>query len=217
MALEQAMQQLAVRKSSKPVEGFSTVDQQDEWLMAMITQGEILKPGSPVMNDSSLELLLTLYSETLETVGKAQFQAAFLKVLRDSSFRPDIADIRRAAGLHPNDAAMAALRTLIVDMRVHWMPKSHKMQPRLAKRVDGVLVRDSGGTEWLAPPDPTQAVVLALRELGFGDVNAGLEFVYGHPALDAIRPAEELDHLPFRSTAGEKIEKRWCEIYGRTQ
>jgi hypothetical protein len=57
-----------------------------------------------------------------------------------------------------------------------------------------------------------------IYDMGFGDIYAGLEVVWRHPALDKTRPGDELDDLEtFRMTAGEKIEKRWIEVYTKAK
>jgi hypothetical protein len=55
-----------------------------------------------------------------------------------------------------------------------------------------------------------------ISDMGYGSIRAGLEAIWAHPALDLVRPPEELDELEsFRAVAGEKIERKWVEFYTR--
>jgi hypothetical protein len=50
--------------------------------------------------------------------------------------------------------------------------------------------------------------------MGCGDIKAGLKSTWAHPALDLVRPPQELDEMEsFRAKAGERIERKWVEFY----
>ena len=200
--------ELATKNSLKPVAGFSNLDAQDAWLMTLITQADMLKPGSPVMDESGLDLLLTLYTEALEQVGKAEFQAAFLEVMRCNPFRPDISEIRKAAGINRGipdplrDQAMKELRKLIAIMRVHWSQQSQKLVTVWGKDEQGNRTEEKA-----APPALSEKSEAALRELGMGSRESGLLLIAGHPAL-----SKDVDER-YRVRNANEVERKWCEVW----
>lgn len=143
-----------------------------------------------------------VWQKTVDEIGLERFDEAFRLVLLNSSFRPDIAEIRRFAGLPsfvPNEReAMDELTKVIIAMRHHgW---------KLMNR----------GTPPKDPPVFSDVVVGTIHDMGQCDLREGYKAVWRHPALDLTRQADELDELEkYRMTAGEKIEKRWVEFYVR--
>jgi hypothetical protein len=151
----------------------------------------------------AIDALLDLYSKLLGEIGPERFVAAYEMVLNTSKFRPDISELRAAAG--------ATLH----------LPVEQEAKDEFAKLIP--LLRHHGrklanwGKPPIEPPKPFADVVMGtIADFGFGDIRAGLEAIWAHPALDLVRDARELDELEsFRAVAGEKIERKWVEFYTR--
>jgi hypothetical protein len=151
----------------------------------------------------AIEALLDLYSELLSEIGPERFVAAYKLVLGSSKFRPDISELRAAAGatlqFPIEQEAKDEFAKLIKLLRHHGRKLTNRGNP--PKDPPGILADVVMGT---------------IRDMGFGDIRAGLEAIWAHPALDLVRPPDELDSLEsFRAVAGEKIERRWLELYTR--
>ena len=174
--------------------------QQKTWVLKLITAGDLLKPGMPVLNEQAREMLVNLYSHLLIEIGPDRFQQAYDLVLNSSKFRPDISELREAAGAPMQNPyhvqALEDLKTLFIIMREH------------GKTIRPTRQKD-GST--LTPPRLNETTVLACRELGFGDAYAGFEFVYNHPALDIARGLNETAEMPYRSA--EKIEAKFVQAW----
>ncbi len=171
------------------------------------------------MDEFSKSLLVHLWSDTVDEVGEDAFDAALRQVLNKRPFRPDISEIRTAAGLDnalvdpAEQEAKAALRPVIAALRLHgpWL-----------KPIHGKLLndRDSDGralhrADWTWEPDtppPTFDLVTeaALRGLGFGSRQPGLDVVSRHPALNA--PADS-DTGSFRQRLAKDVEASWLAAY----
>lgn len=147
--------------------------------------------------------MLSLWLKTLAEIGEERFDAALTQVLESSPFRPTIAEIRRYASAKSEP------------------PIEREAKDEFAKLIP--LLRHHGrkltnrGNPPIEPPDAFADIVMGtIADMGFGSVRAGLEAIWAHPALDLVRPPEELDELEsFRAVAGEKIERRWVEFYTR--
>lgn len=141
-----------------------------------------------------------IWQKTVDEIGMERFDEAFHLCLCNSSFRPDIAEIRRFAGLPnfvPNEReAMDEFTKLIIALRHHGRKLTNK------------------GTPPKEPPTFSDVTMGTIHDMGHSDWRAGLEAVWLHPALDLTRPPDERDEIEkWRMTAGEKIEKRWVELY----
>lgn len=179
------------------------------WISQRIQAGELCKPG-PEIDDFTRKLLLGLWLETLAEIGQERFDAAFKQVLLSSNFRPDIAEIRKAAGLNRGIVdpvereAMRELRFLIAAMRIHG--------PELKALPGRVIFTDDGAKEGRETPAPqlSERTENALQSLGMGSRNAGLSFLACHPALNP----DDATERPFRARNAAGIEKRWIESWG---
>jgi hypothetical protein len=158
-----------------------------------------MKP-SPPLDKFAHELTINLWLETLEEIGEERFDAALRAVLKTSTFRPDISEIRKFAGvLTPYPAEREAK-----DEFAKLIPLLRHHGRKLTNR----------GTPPIEPPVLSGIVAETICDMGYGSARAGLEAVWAHPALDLTRPPEELDELEgFRAVAGEKIERKWVELY----
>jgi hypothetical protein len=145
--------------------------------------------------------MIRLWRKTLGEIGEERFDAALTQVLETSPFRPTIAEIRRYASA-PSDPpfeeeADREFTKLIKLLRHHGRKLTNRGKPE--KEPPGHLGEPTMGT---------------IFEMGRGDIRAGLEAVWAHPALDLVRPPDELDEMEsFRAVAGEKIERKWVKIY----
>lgn len=172
------------------------------WLNQRLAAAELMKP-SPPLDKFAHELTINLWLETLEEIGEERFDAALKAVLKTSTFRPDIAEIRKFAGIpvvYPVEReAKDELARLIPLLRHHGRKLTNRGNPP----------KD--------PPLPLPHLLAdVIADFGFGDIRAGLEAIWAHPALDLVRDARELDELEsFRAVAGEKIERKWVEFYTR--
>lgn len=155
------------------------------------------------MDDFTRELLVELWAETLLEIGEEAFAAALKATLKTSTFRPDIAEIRKFAGIpvvYPVEReAKDEFARLIPLLRHHGRKLTNRGNPP----------KD--------PPLPLPHLLAdVIADFGYGDIRAGLEAIWAHPALDLVRDARELDEMEsFRAVAGEKIERKWVEFYTR--
>ena len=202
-------------KSSLAHKNTPTASAAEMWLLQRLTAAELSKQGPP-LNGPARATILRLWHKTLSEIGEDRFDAALDQELQSSVFRPDIANIRRFAGLTtvpPIEAeATAALHWLITAQRIHkrlfGIRYGHK-QP------DGSFKFDREGNDVLQPPAIPPHTRAALESLGFGSVQEGLNVVWTHPSLDEVRLGEEMDNLRMtRGTqAAERIERKWKEAY----
>jgi hypothetical protein len=161
-----------------------------------------------------------LWQETLDEIGPEQFDAAFRQVLNESTWRPDIADIRKAAGVATREQresreAKEALQAILEAMRFH----GPKMNPKHGKLIrekdeDGRLLTVPE-YEIINPPSPSPVVVATLKELGFGDVGAGLDVISRHPALNPPPRNQDGDgsEHSFRNKLATDIDGQWFEAF----
>jgi len=162
---------------------------------------EALKPGQP-LDKYAKAFLIQLWEQTLAEIGEERFDEALRHALNASTFRPDIAEIRKFAGLVPvyptEREAKAELAIIIRLMRHHGRRLRNRGKPE----------RDLPVIEGLR--------LAALVDMGYGDHFAALEAIWAHPALDQARDPRDMEDLEtFRAVAGEKLEKRWIEAYTR--
>lgn len=212
--------------TSQPSKRIST-EERDAWLMSKITMGEILKPGAPpILNeDSALDKLMERYSELLDEIGPKRFEAAYDFVLDTSKFRPDISELRAAAGVtrqNPFDVeALAQFKRLIQVLRKH----GRKLQMVLGeilndgKDDEGLVLQVPKRAPSILPPELPTLVEATVLDMGYGSSQqVGLDAVWAHPAFDDIRDRDELDQMgSFRASAAEKIERRWIQHYTRNK
>jgi hypothetical protein len=147
--------------------------------------------------------MIRLWLKTLGEIGEQRFDDALTQVLESSPFRPTIAEIRRYASAKSEPPleveAKREFMELIQLLRHHGRKLTNRGNP--PKDPPGPLDVDTMGT---------------ISDMGYGSIRAGLEAIWAHPALDLVRPPEELDELEsFRAVAGEKIERKWVEFYTR--
>jgi hypothetical protein len=162
-----------------------------------------------------------LWLQTLQEIGEERFDDALGKALNASTFRPDIAEIRRFAGLLPvypvEVEAREQLITVIAAMRIHGplLKPVPKLEGDDKAWMDSYYFYRSGeGYELISPPVFPDLVYATLADIGCADLEAGLSAIWGHPALDRVRTNHHgLDK--YRDLAREKIEKRWIETYTR--
>jgi hypothetical protein len=146
--------------------------------------------------------MLSLWLKTLAEIGEERFDAALTQVLESSPFRPTIAEIRRYASAKSEP-----------PFEVEAKDEFAKLIPLLRHHGRKLTNR---GTPPIEPPVLSDIVDATVCDMGFGDERTGLQAIWAHPALDLVRPPEELDELEsFRAVAGEKIERRWVEFYTR--
>jgi hypothetical protein len=149
--------------------------------------------------------MLSLWLKTRGEIGEERFDAALTQVLESSPFRPTIAEIRKFAGAKSEPPfeveAKDELAKLIPLLRHHGRKLTNRGTPPKEPPSARDIGIDTMGT---------------IADFGFGSIRAGLEAIWAHPALDLVRPPEELDELEsFRAVAGEKIERKWVEFYTR--
>ena len=207
------MESLRLTKTSQPNNELSTVSMRNAWLMNKITAGELLKPGAPVLNQQALEVLLFLYAELYDEIGHERFEAAYTHVLKTSKFRPDISELRVAAGAtFQSDferEAMAAFQVVIAEIR----QRTVTLRP-----LGGNIIRDKDENgRYLenpirAPlrkfegfPKPIQE---ALERMGWGDWRKGVEVIGEHPAV-----AEQHEEGGWMLKTAEQIETRWKQCW----
>ena len=202
-------------KSSLARKNTPTTSEAEMWLLQRLTAAELSKQGPP-LNGPARATILRLWHKTLSEIGEDRFDAALDQELQSSVFRPDIANIRRFAGLAttppPEREATAALHWLVGAMRIHRRIMGIR---RGHRQPDGTFAFDYNGDDILQPPQPSDRVRAALEALGFGSLQAGLDVIWQHPALDEARSGDEMDQLRMtRGTqAAERIEKKWREAY----
>jgi len=145
--------------------------------------------------------MIRLWLKTLAEIGEERFDAALTQALETSPFRPTIAEIRRYASAKSEppfeEEADREFTKLIRLLRHHGRKLTNRGNPPI--EPPGHLGEPTMGT---------------IFEMGRGSGLAGLEAIWAHPALDKVRPPEELDELEsFRAVAGEKIERKWVKLY----
>lgn len=203
----------------------STTEQRDAWLLSKITLGELLKPGTPILNMEALDLLLELYSELLDEIGADAFDAAFRQVLKTSPFRPDIMEIRRAAGVNRGNTdpveleADAQLQVLIEGMRG---PHGMELKPILGKVMYGTE-KDPRDKDGMRDPTPDRhpstpfpfekRTEAALVKLGRGKLAAGIDVIADHPTLSRKRDADREEYQFNRIQQADRIEKKFLAAY----
>lgn len=136
--------------------------------------------------------MVQLWQGTVDEIGEDAFDRAFGQVLLTSPFRPDISDIRKAAGINrgivdPTEQdALRGLRTIVQAFRKH----ERKLK--------------------LNPPYPTfdERTEAAIVDFGDGDRIAGIALLSCHPSL----PWSECEPA-YRLKATQDLERRWVAAY----
>lgn len=154
-----------------------------------------------MLSKPALDVLMDLYSCLLDEIGYDRFEQAYAFVLNTSKFRPDISELRAAAGASLEFPTQAEAKTELFELIKLMRHHGRKLTNR--------------GTPPKDPPGPRADVTMdTIRDMGVGSMNAGLEAIWAHPSLDLVRPPDELDEMEsFRAVAGEKIERKWVEYY----
>lgn len=212
----------------------------NEWIMRLVEAGEALKPG-PALGAYSKALQTRLWRKTLDEIGAERFEAAFLEVMEKSPYRPDIEEIRRAAGVNAGiidpvrEEALAAMRRVIEAMRRHGpmlAPIKHgaeySMEPcascgnpplypswaRLESCQFCPMKRPAPTREADVPvPDLGAHTEAAILHLGYADRVAGLQAFAALPCFAQDEP----DSSAFRNTkVMEGFEGRWCASWRAT-
>lgn len=204
--MDQQMDTVKSKKSEMSISNSSLNGKQKIWLLGIITMGELLKPGMPVLSPEAREKLVDLYGSLLAEIGEDRFIEVYDRVLKTSKFRPDISELYESAGvqvLNPHhEAALADLKLVIDRLRIHG-PKRDKSWVDVNDRSKGIRHADT-------LPEGAQR---ALLEVGWGDMKAGLAWVWQLPCLDSVREGDE--ELPFRSQ--DKLEARWVQAWIKAQ
>jgi hypothetical protein len=147
--------------------------------------------------------MLSLWLKTLDEIGEERFDAALTQVLESSPFRPTIAEIRKRAGI-PD----------VYPIEQEAKDELAKLLPLLRHHGRRLTNRGKPPKDLPLPLSPIIADV--VEDMGYGNIPTGLEAIWAHPALDLVRPPDELDEMEsFRAVAGEKIERKWVEFYMR--
>jgi len=134
--------------------------------------------------------MVGLWADTCLELGGQKFDEAFRHVLKTSTFRPDIAEIRKAAGLDDTDptekAALLALQNLLKLIR-DYGPKLRRKSPY---------------------PELDARTESTLLALGSGMRDLGLELVATHPNVttDAVEGNYRLRTI-------NEIEKKWINAW----
>jgi hypothetical protein len=212
-------------KALQPSSKFLTPAKRDEWLMTKITVGEELKPGTPVLSPEANDQLLTLYCELVEEVGAEVFDQAWLAVLKTSKFRPDIAEIRKAAGV--NHGIVDPME-VAADKALEYVLRSARVHGRQLRPVLGAIVRttDAEGRVLQVPErEPStpfegfdKATAAALTVVGFGNEPSGFQRVCDLPAMMSMeehKSATTYERLQFERTM-TSFRKEWREAYARS-
>lgn len=157
--------------------------------------------------------MVQMWRETVDEIGKDEFDRAFGHVLKTSPFRPNIALIREAAGLDDSSPsereARAALTKIICTMR------EHKAE---LKPIPGKIIcthNDEGQMLANPPREPEvlheplgERVEAAIAFLGDGSRAAGLAEIACHPSLPWV-----VSEPAFRVRNAVEIERRWVSAW----
>lgn len=155
--------------------------------------------------------MVQLWQQTLNLIGEARFDEAFRKVLNESKFRPDIAEIRAAAGVtdESDSRAMADFLHVIAVIRKHTVN---------LKPTGDVIIKDRGDDGRLlevpirSPKVPFPGFSAhteeTLERMGWGDARKGLLVVAEHPAV-----ASEHEAGGWMLKTAEQIETRWKQCW----
>lgn len=197
---------------------FSTHEQRDAWLASLIVMATAVKPGSPDLNEQAHCLLLDLYGKTLGEVGRERFEKAFVQVLESSTFRPDIAEIRRAAGVNQGIVdpveveALEALWQVFAALRKHGPRLMPVLGPVLndGRGADGTILRVPERGPATESPVFTAAIRRAIVAMGYGDRQAGLDALRAHPAMVTVTD-ENTTMYHVKNAAW--VERRWVSAY----
>lgn len=186
-----------------------------------------MKPGTP-LDPFSKALILHLWADTLSQIGEARFDAAFHKVLLTSTYRPDIAEIRRFAGIVTEvpveREALDALSSIFQAMRVHGFELKEKLGKVISERdsLGHCLAHYNYIREPKIPaPVFSDVTEASIAKLGHGDRASGLKAIGEHPAMDSLALARAVgmgrDIKVSARTFGAKleadIEKKWIRVY----
>lgn len=190
-----------------------------EWVMKRISLTEILKPGQ-ALDDFSKTYIAKMWLETLSEIGEERFDAALMHVLKTSSFRPDIVDIRKAAGMIDplRKECKAKLRILLEGMRsrhglklrpIHGAPiYGTEEDPR-----DKYGERDREPERHMVPFPFEKRTEEALVELGEGNLAAGIYYISKHPSLKQNQDSDEGQYQGDPLRKADSILQAFIEAY----
>lgn len=183
------------------------------WILQRIAASMMVKPGGPT-DDFSKALTVRLWRSTVEEIGQERFDSALDLVLRESAWFPDIALIRKAAGVSRGiedplqREALQELRFVLSAMRLHG-PELKPVPGKVIRDCDehGLILQKPERAPETKPPAFSERTEMALIEFGAGSRAAGLELLACHPALRSEEASS------FRIKTVETIEKRWINSY----
>lgn len=157
-------------------------------------------------------MLLGYYLELFNEIGPARFAAAYDLVFNSSKFRPDISELRAAAGvsLAIPDPAMDALGVVIAKMRIHGPKLREKPGPIVREKDDEglVLVKPERG-QTIPAPVFEDRIEQTLVRVGMGSREAGVAAIACHPSLPWVESEPQ-----YRERDAQAIEKRWAQAWG---
>lgn len=205
-------------QASKP----STSFDQNSWLMEKIALASILKPGVPVLNPNALVTLVESYSKLVDEIGVNNFETAYTHVWETSKFRPDIAEIRAAAGAIPAspaelspDSAANVLASILAAMREQGWRLQGILGPVLndGRDENGQILAKPKRAPCTPPATFSPQTERAILLLGFGDRKSGLGMLACHPTITGFTEEER----SFQLRDARDIEQRWAEVYLRAK
>lgn len=196
----------------------STSPQRVAWIAERLTAAELSKPG-PELDAFTKKLLFRLWLGTLEEIGEEAFDKALELVMHTSTFRPDIAEIRKAAGVNRGivdpveHEALSQLTIVFMALRKH----GQKLQPIRGEILndgrdnDGRIMALPRRAPWVSAPAFSEATETAISALGYGDRLAGLQALMAHPAM--LCEAEGANTASYRVRNAQWVEKQWLAAY----
>jgi hypothetical protein len=153
-------------------------------------------------------------------IGDERFDAALLQVLESSTFRPDIAEIRRAAGVvtpeqRESREAKEAFQAILDAMRIHGPQLKRKRGKLIREKDDEGRVLTIPEYEWIEGPTFSPVVEAAILDLGYGVRGAGLDVISRHPALNPPPRNQDGDgsEHSFRNKLAKDIDNQWLEAF----
>lgn len=169
--------------------------------------------------------MVNLWLKTLLEIGEARFDAALTQVLDTATYRADIAEIRRAAGVNNGivdpveEDAKAQLRYLLEGMRG---PHGMELKPVLGKVMYGTE-KDPRGKDGMRDPTPerhpstpfpmTERTEAALVKLGWGKLAAGVDVLAEHPSLSRKKDSDGDEYQMNRIRMADEVLKRFVAAY----
>lgn len=168
--------------------------------------------------------MLGYWLKTLLEIGEARFDAALTHVLETSSFRPSIADIRKAAGMIDplRRECKAQLRILLEGMRGRY---GLKLRPIHGAPIYGTEEdprdkfgdRDREPERHMVPFPFEKRTEAALVELGGGNLAAGIYCISRHPWLKQNQDSGDGQYQADPLRKADEILQAFIEAYREVQ